>query len=40
MKFAAIRDLQIKASDVVKKAEHEPVTKQISGNSDLNSRMS
>jgi prevent-host-death family protein len=31
MKFAAIRDLQIKASDVVKKAEHEPVIITVHG---------
>jgi prevent-host-death family protein len=31
MKFAAIRDLQIKASDVVKKAQHEPVVITVHG---------
>ena len=31
MKFAAIRDLQIKASDVVKKAEREPVIITVHG---------
>jgi prevent-host-death family protein len=31
MKFAAIRDLQIKASNVVKKAQHEPVVITVHG---------
>jgi len=31
MKFAAIRDLQIKASNVVKKAQYEPVVITVHG---------